>query len=45
MNKMEKAYQELIKDFKQLTTKLNDKNEQNEKELNETKQVPEACWN
>ena len=42
MDKMEKAYKELIKDLKQLFTKVNDKNKQNEKELNETKQVLEA---
>ena len=35
---MEKAYKELIKDLKQLIRKVNDKNKQNEKELNETKQ-------
>ena len=39
MNKMEKAYKELVKDLKQLTTKVNDKNKQNEKEINETEQV------
>ena len=43
MNKMEKAYKELVKDLKQLTTKVNDKNKQNEKEINETEQVLEAC--
>ena len=42
MDKMEKAYKELIKDLKQLFMKVNDKNKQNEKELNETKQVLKA---
>ena len=42
-NDMEKAYKELVRDMKQLTTKVNDKTKQSEKELNETKQVLEAC--
>ena len=42
MDKMEKAYKELIKDLKQLFMKVNDKNKQNEKELNENKQVLKA---
>ena len=39
---MEKAQKELIKDLKRLTTKVNDKNKQNEKKHNETKQVLEG---
>ena len=42
MDKMEKAYKELIKDLKQLFRKVNDENKRNEKELHETKQVLEA---
>ena len=42
MDKMEKAYKELIKDLKQLFMKVNDKNKQNEKELTENKQVLKA---
>ena len=40
---IEKAYKELIKDLKQLTAKVNDKNKQNRKKLKESKQVLEAC--
>ena len=40
---IEKTYQELIKESKRLTAKVNDKNKQNEKKLNESKQVLEAC--
>ena len=38
-----KAYQELIKELKRLAAKINEKNKQNEKKLNESKQVLEAC--
>lgn len=40
---MEKAYKELARDIKELTSKVNDKTKQSEKELNETKQVLETC--
>ena len=40
---MGKAYKELARDIKHLTTKVNDKTKQSEKELNETKEVLEAC--
>ena len=40
---IEKAYQELIKELKRLAAKINEKNKQNEKKLNESKQVLEAC--
>ena len=43
VNDIEKAYKELARDLKQLTTKVNDKTKQSEKELNETTQVLEAC--
>ena len=33
---IEKTYQELIKESKRLTAKVNDKNKQNEKKLNES---------
>ena len=38
-----KAYQELIKELKRLAAKINEKNKQNGKKLNESKQVLEAC--
>ena len=40
---IEKAYQELIKELKRLAAKINEKNKQNEKKLNESKQVLDAC--
>lgn len=40
---MVKAYKELVRDKKKLTSKVNDKTKQSEKELNETKQILEAC--
>ena len=43
VNDIEKVYIELVRDIKQLTMKVNDKTKQSEKELNETKQVLEAC--
>ena len=43
VNDIEKAYKELVRDMKQLTTTVNDKTKQSEKELNETKQVLEEC--
>ena len=42
VNDLEKAYKELVRDIKQLTTKVNDKTKQSEKKLNTTKQVLEA---
>ena len=40
VNDMEKAYKELARDIKDLTTKVNDKTKQSKKEL---KEVLEAC--
>ena len=37
VNDLEKAYKELVRDIKQLTTKVNDKTKQSEKNLNTSK--------